>query len=53
MSLCARGYTSQEIGDYLGIGESTVKTYIKRVTEKMDGKNRTQAVICWLKERES
>ena len=53
MSLCARGYTSQEIGDYLGIGESTVKTYIKRVTEKMDVKNRTQAVICWLKERES
>lgn len=49
MNLCALGCTSKEIGAKLGIGEPTVKTYIKRAAEKMNAKNRTQAVIRWLK----
>lgn len=52
MNLCARGYTSKEIGDALDIGETTVKTYIRRVTEKMHARNRTQAVIRWLEMKE-
>ncbi len=52
MNLCALGYTSKEIGTKLSIGEPTVKTYIKRVVEKMGAKNRTQAVIRWLEMKE-
>ena len=52
MNLCALGYTSKEIGTRLGIGESTVKTYVKRAAEKIGAKNRTQAVIRWLEMKE-
>lgn len=52
MNLCALGYTSKAIGEKLNIGEPTVKTYIKRVVEKMGAKNRTQAVIRWLETKE-
>lgn len=52
MNLCALGYTSKEIGVKLGIGEPTVKTYIKRVVEKIGAKNRTQAVIKWIEKKD-
>ena len=48
MGLCSLGFTSKEIGIKLGIGEPTVKTYIRRVMKKLGAKNRTQAVIQWM-----
>ena len=48
MGLCSLGFTSKEIGVKLGIGEPTVKTYIRRVMKKLGAKNRTQAVIQWM-----
>ena len=46
--MCSLGFTSKEIGVKLGIGEPTVKTYIRRVMKKLGAKNRTQAVIQWM-----
>ena len=38
MGLCSLGFTSKEIGVKLGIGEPTVKTYIRRVMKKLGAK---------------
>ena len=48
MQLCVLCFTSKEISARLGIGEPTVKTYVRRVMRKLGAKNRTQAVIRWM-----
>ena len=48
MQLCVLCFTSKEISAKLGIGEPTVKTYVRRVMRKLGAKNRTQAVIRWM-----
>ncbi|MCH9276621.1 response regulator transcription factor [Bifidobacterium amazonense] len=48
MRLCAEGRSSQEIGMMLGIGASSVKTYVMRAARKLGARNRTQAVAAWL-----
>jgi predicted ATPase/DNA-binding CsgD family transcriptional regulator len=45
LRLIAEGFTNREIADQLVIGVSTVKKHINHVYDKLDAKNRTQAVI--------
>ncbi len=43
--LMAEGLSNREIADRLILGEGTVKTHVKRVLDKLDVRDRTQAVI--------
>ena len=44
LDLLACGYTYKEIGDKLGIGTETVRTYVKNICEKMHVRSRLEAV---------
>ena len=48
LELMATVATYKEIALQLGIGESTVHTYVRRIFSKLDQPNRTQAVIAAL-----
>lgn len=44
LQLVARGLSNQEISGALFISESTVKTHVSNVMQKLDARRRTQAV---------
>lgn len=44
LDLLASGYIYKEIGDQLGIGVETVRTYVKHICEKMHVRSRLEAV---------
>ncbi len=44
LRLVAEGCSNQEIADRLYVGVSTVKKHINHIYDKLDAKNRTQAV---------
>jgi DNA-binding CsgD family transcriptional regulator len=44
LELLASGYIYKEIGDKLGIGVETVRTYVKNICEKMHVRSRLEAV---------
>lgn len=44
LDLLASGYIYKEIGDQLGIGAETVRTYVKNICEKMHVRSRLEAV---------
>ncbi|HWC58763.1 MAG TPA: response regulator transcription factor [Verrucomicrobiae bacterium] len=44
LSLLASGYLYKEIGDRLGIGVETVRTYVKNICQKMHVRSRIEAV---------
>lgn len=44
LDLLASGYIYKEIGDKLGIGAETVRTYVKNICEKMHVRSRLEAV---------
>src|SRR5258708_7225912 len=44
LELLAGGYIYKEIGDKLGIGVETVRTYVKNICEKMHVRSRLEAV---------
>jgi DNA-binding NarL/FixJ family response regulator len=44
LDLLACGYIYKEIGDKLGIGVETVRTYVKNICEKMHVRSRLEAV---------
>jgi DNA-binding NarL/FixJ family response regulator len=44
LGLLASGYLYKEIGDRLGIGTETVRTYVKNICQKMHVRSRIEAV---------
>jgi DNA-binding NarL/FixJ family response regulator len=48
LELLARGYLTKQISDRLGIRFDTVRTYIRRIYEKMQVHSRSQAVAKYL-----
>ena len=48
LELLAKGYLIKEIADQLGLGFDTVRTYIRRIYEKMHVHSRAQAVAKYL-----
>ena len=44
LQLIAKGHSNQEIAQQLFISESTVKTHVSKLLQKLDAKRRTQAV---------
>ncbi len=48
LELLAKGYLIKEIADQLGVGFVTVRTYIRRIYEKMHVHSRSQAVAKYL-----
>lgn len=49
LCLMAQGFSNQDIGTALNIGESTVKSHVTRVLSKLGVNDRTQAVIVAVK----
>jgi DNA-binding NarL/FixJ family response regulator len=48
LELLAKGFLIKEIGDKLGIGFGTVRTYVRRVYEKLHVQSRSQAIAKYL-----
>lgn len=48
LDMLAKGYLYKEISDKLQIGLGTVRTYVRRIYEKLHVQSRTQAVIKYL-----
>jgi DNA-binding NarL/FixJ family response regulator len=45
LALAAEGLTNQEIGDKIGLREKTVKHYMTTIMQKLDVRNRVEAVL--------
>jgi DNA-binding NarL/FixJ family response regulator len=48
LDLLAKGYLYKEISDKLQLGLGTIKTYVRRIYEKLHVQSRTEAVIKYL-----
>jgi DNA-binding NarL/FixJ family response regulator len=48
LDLLAKGFLIKEIGDKLGIGFGTVRTYVRRIYEKLHVQSRSQAIARYL-----
>jgi DNA-binding NarL/FixJ family response regulator len=46
LTLIAAGDSNAEIGAKLYLGKQTVMTYVKRLLDKLEARNRTHAVTC-------
>jgi DNA-binding NarL/FixJ family response regulator len=49
LDMLAQGYLVKEIADKLGVGFGTVRTYVRRIYEKLHVHSRSQAVARYLK----
>lgn len=45
LKLVGKGLTNQEIADQLFVSNNTIKTHTSRIFEKLEVKNRTQAIL--------
>ncbi|MEN9678680.1 MAG: hypothetical protein RIS76_4576, partial [Verrucomicrobiota bacterium] len=50
LALVAEGHTNKEVAGSMNLTEGTVKNYLGSVFEKLEVKNRTEAVGFWLKD---
>lgn len=48
LDMLARGFLYKEISDQLGLSLGTVKTYVRRIYEKLHVQSRTEAVVKYL-----
>jgi len=48
LDMLAKGYLYKEISDQLHLGLGTIKTYVRRIYEKLQVQSRTEAVIKYL-----
>lgn len=48
LELLAKGFLIKEIGDKLGVGFGTVRTYVRRIYEKLHVQSRSQAIVKYL-----
>ncbi|MDR3457544.1 MAG: response regulator transcription factor [Verrucomicrobiae bacterium] len=48
LDMLAKGYLYKEISDQLDLGLGTIKTYVRRIYEKLHVQSRTEAVIKYL-----
>jgi DNA-binding NarL/FixJ family response regulator len=48
LDLLAKGFLIKEIGDQVGIGFGTVRTYVRRIYEKLHVQSRSQAIAKYL-----
>ncbi len=48
LEMLARGFLIKEIGDQLGVGFGTVRTYVRRIYEKLHVQSRSQAIVKYL-----
>lgn len=51
LALVAEGRTNKEVANFLHLTEGTVKNYLGNVFDKLNVKNRTEAVGLWLREQ--
>jgi DNA-binding NarL/FixJ family response regulator len=49
LNLLAKGYTYKQIADELGISIDTIRTYLRRIYEKLHVQSRTEAVAKYLR----
>jgi two-component system response regulator DevR len=50
LALVVEGHTNKEVAESMNLTEGTVKNYLGSVFEKLEVKNRTEAVSFWLKD---
>ena len=48
LDMLAKGFLYKEISDKLNLGLGTIKTYVRRIYEKLHVQSRTEAVIKYL-----
>jgi DNA-binding NarL/FixJ family response regulator len=53
LDMLAKGFLYKEISDKLQIGLGTVKTYVRRIYEKLHVQSRTEAVVKYLGQEDS
>jgi DNA-binding NarL/FixJ family response regulator len=53
LNMLAKGYLYKEISDQLHLGLGTIKTYIRRIYEKLHVQSRTEAVLKYLGQENS
>jgi len=53
LDMLAKGYLYKEISDQLHLGLGTIKTYVRRIYEKLHVQSRTEAVIKYLGQESS
>ncbi|HEY1787383.1 MAG TPA: response regulator transcription factor [Verrucomicrobiae bacterium] len=53
LNMLAKGYLYKEISDHLHLGLGTIKTYIRRIYEKLHVQSRTEAVLKYLGQENS
>jgi DNA-binding NarL/FixJ family response regulator len=51
--MLAKGYLYKEISDQLHLSLGTIKTYVRRIYEKLHVQSRTEAVIKYLGQNDS
>ncbi len=49
LNLLSKGYTYKQIADELGISIDTIRTYLRRIYEKLHVQSRTEAVVKYLR----